>query len=641
MNLELPEKWKDWNLTEFLGEGSYGEVYRAESTVGEVCAIKVIEIPKTKEEAEQVRREYGDEETVKSFYTNLAEDYEKEIELLNSLKNAENIVRVHDYIREPNGVGWKLFIRMEYLQSFTEYCDVHEITEERILEFALDICSALSQCESLGIVHRDLKPDNILVDETGTLKLGDFGLARTMDASKGSYSVKGTFSYMAPEVYFGRKYGAQADIYSLGIILYRLLNQGREPFVPVDKKLVYYKDKETALSRRMNGEKLPDPADASPGMAAIIQKACAYKTEDRYKSASEMKRDLLKLQRGMYRKSLLTHSQKKRIGLIAAAVILVIAVCGGVIWSQMMTGLHKKFSDDGVLTVYGNEPVSEEDVQQYQDEAKKIVIKDGIPSIKRNCFERFSKAESLEIPASVKSIGIGAFSDCTALREIDLSDTGIQSIGIYAFSDCTALRKAELPPKMFTIQEGTFSGCSALRSIVIPDQMEVIEKFAFQECTELESVHLGKNLCFLGELAFYGCSQLKEVTGIENVDEFDPDVFTETGWEAEMTDEKGFFIANGVLLRYLGEARSVVIPKSVSTIGKGAFTAADSVEEVTIGANVRKIEEDAFRYSFVSNVIFEDPYAIEEIGEGAFALTPWLADLGQVQIGEFIITNEE
>ena len=640
MNLELPEKWKEWKLTESLGEGSYGEVYRAENALGESCAIKVIEIPKTKEEAESVRREYGDEETVKSFYTSLAEDYEKEIELLDSLKDAENIVRIYDYCREPNGVGWKLFIRMELLQSFAEYCDAHEITEEQVIRFALEICSALAQCESLGIVHRDLKPDNILMDENGKLKLGDFGLARTVGASKGSYSIKGTFSYMAPEVYFGRKYSSQVDIYSLGIILYRLLNRGREPFVPVDKKLLYYKDKENALSRRMNGEKLPDPANATPGMAAIIQKACAYKAEDRYKSAANMKKDLLRLQKGLYKKSRFTHSQKKRFAIIAAVVLLAVIGCAGIVRNQMTSGPHVKFSDDGVLTVYGNKPVTQKEVEQYQDLATSLVIKEGTPSIQRDCFQNFEKVRNVEVPRSLTSIGINAFSNCSSLEKIDLSETRITSIGSFAFSDCNSLKTIDLPEGIKKIKEYSFSQCRSLEDIEIPDQVESIDKYAFEECTSLRSVKIGTKTSYLGELAFYGCESLEKVTGIENVEEFDEDVFAETKWEKD-TAENGFFIVNGVLLKYLGEANSVVIPKNVSTIGKCAFLYADSVEKVTIRANVRKIDDRAFYSSFVEDVIFEDPDAIEEIGEDAFSVTPWLARVGQVQIGEFTITNEE
>ena len=95
MDFRMPEEWGAWTATELLGEGSYGSVYKAENAAGEVCAIKLISIPKTKEEGNSILREYGDVESARTFYSSLVQDYEKEIELLRSLSEAENIVRIY------------------------------------------------------------------------------------------------------------------------------------------------------------------------------------------------------------------------------------------------------------------------------------------------------------------------------------------------------------------------------------------------------------------------------------------------------------------------------------------------------------------------------------------------------------------
>ena len=97
---------------------------------------------------------------------------------------------------------------------------------------------------------------------------------------------------MAPEMYKGEEYDSRADIYSLGIVLYKLRNHNRIPFINLEKQLITYRDKENALTRRMSGEQLPPPADAGAGLSEVILKACAYDREDRYQTAEEFREAL-------------------------------------------------------------------------------------------------------------------------------------------------------------------------------------------------------------------------------------------------------------------------------------------------------------------------------------------------------------
>ena len=151
---------------------------------------------------------------------------------------------------------------------------------------------ALIYCHKLNIIHRDVKPENIFVSRFGDFKLGDFGIAREQIHTMSNMSKKGTYSYMAPEIYKGEKYDSSVDIYSLGIVLYKLMNQNRLPFLSLDKQLITYRDKESALARRMAGEKIPAPSKASAAFARIILKACAYRPEKRYHDPEEMLQDL-------------------------------------------------------------------------------------------------------------------------------------------------------------------------------------------------------------------------------------------------------------------------------------------------------------------------------------------------------------
>ncbi len=664
MEFVMPEKWREWTATDFLGAGSYGEVYKTVTEDGQVCAIKVIEIPRSREEADSLKREYGDEETVKSFYTNLVEEYEREIQLLTSLKDAENIVKVYDHFKEPNGMGWRLYIRMEYLQSFTEYCDLRDITEEDVIRFGIDICSALEQCEKLGIIHRDLKPENLLVDEDGTLKLADFGLARTMEASRGSFSIKGTFSYMAPEIYLGRKYDHQVDIYSMGLILYRLLNQNREPFLPLGKKLIYYRDKELALSKRMDGEKIPAPAEASEDLAAIILRACAYRTEDRYRTAHVMREDLRKLQKGRYRKQRISTSQKRKIIIAGVILLLLAGGAGGVVWTQI-NGLHISPSSDGTLEVYGNQEVTAGSVEKYSEDAKKIVIKEGIPSIGEDCFAGFENVSQVDLPSSLEQMGTNAFGGCSKLEKIDLEDTGLKIIGSASFSACESLEEIILPETAKRIGEGAFQSCTSLQMIDFADSsIDTIEQDAFCECTNLEAfkvpdgvkaipencfegcsnlrkVTLGAETTAIDEGAFMGCTQLRTVEGLDHVASIGGTAFLETEWEKAHKDADGCVVFKDILLSYLGNAYELTIPRTVTEIGQYAFSANSTLKRVTIGRNVKRIGEEAFYNSMVSKVIFEDPDSIESIGKSAFSETPWFTDQlavsDPVKIGNIIL----
>ncbi len=161
-----------------------------------------------------------------------------------------------------------------------------------VIKLAADVCSALEICHEQRIIHRDIKPDNIFVSQNGDYKLGDFGVARTIEKTMSGLSKKGTYVYMAPEVYRGTAYGTNVDLYSLGIVMYKLLNNNREPFLPPHPELIKYSDKNDALVKRMNGEVIPPPANGNEYLNRVILKSISYHSPDRYQLPSQMKADL-------------------------------------------------------------------------------------------------------------------------------------------------------------------------------------------------------------------------------------------------------------------------------------------------------------------------------------------------------------
>lgn len=301
MDKDVPVSvWPEWELIEKIGEGSFGKVYKAKRTErgrSFYSAIKIISIPASKGELDSVRSEMNNEQSTREYFRNLVEDCIQEIYTMEHFCGNSHVVSFEDFkvVEYLDEIGWDISIRMEYLTSFMDYCTGKELTEKKVIKLGCDLAMALIYCRKLNIIHRDVKPENIFVSRFGDFKLGDFGIAREQAHTMSNMSKKGTYSYMAPEIYKGEKYDSSIDIYSLGIVLYKLMNQNRLPFLSLDKQLITYRDKETALARRMAGEKMPAPVNASASFSHIILKACAYEPGKRYRKPEDMLRDLEKL----------------------------------------------------------------------------------------------------------------------------------------------------------------------------------------------------------------------------------------------------------------------------------------------------------------------------------------------------------
>ena len=297
--------WPEWRVEARLGKGSYGVVYKAvrrDSMIESYSAVKVISIPGDDSEVDTLRAEGLTNAETKEYFRGIVEEFVSEIQLMESIKGMPNIVSVEDYkiVEKENGIGWDISIRMELLTPFNNYAQSKALTERDVIKLGIDICSALEICEIRNIIHRDIKPENIFVNDFGCFKLGDFGIARKLENATGGMSQKGTYNYMAPEVMNGSKYDSRVDIYSLGLVLYRLLNGNRLPFIDSDAQLLNFAARKMAVERRLSGEQIPAPCNASPEMADLILRACAYNPSGRFARATEMKNALMSVANGTY-----------------------------------------------------------------------------------------------------------------------------------------------------------------------------------------------------------------------------------------------------------------------------------------------------------------------------------------------------
>ena len=310
-----------WHIVRELGEGGFGKVFEIERRdFGGTykAALKAITIPQSQSEVKDILASGMDEQSVTSYFRGFVEEMIAEFVLMSKLKGHSNIVSYedHDVIQHAEGIGWDIFIRMELLTPLLDYTRKSDLSRSDVIKLGIDICKALEVCRKNNIIHRDIKPQNIFISDLGDFKLGDFGIARTVEKTMGGLSKKGTYHYMAPEVFKSEPYGASVDIYSLGIVLYRFMNNNRLPFFPPFPSPIKFSDSDAALARRMKGETIPAPANADEALSRVILKACAYSPKDRYLSPSDMRRDLEALLDG---RSIDVSSSEKAVGVFGGA----------------------------------------------------------------------------------------------------------------------------------------------------------------------------------------------------------------------------------------------------------------------------------------------------------------------------------
>lgn len=285
-----------WETVRCIGSGSSGKVYELKKNDeygGDFhSALKVISIPSTQKEYDEMLSTMS-EFAMRSKLRDKVEEISGEYRLMGVLKGHPNVVNCEDQMIIPhdNDLGWDIYIRMELLTSLPDYVRERGMTASEVIKLGIDICSALELCRSNNIIHRDIKPQNIFVSKYGSFKLGDFGVAKVSRISD-KPDLVGTYSYMAPEVYKGKPYDDRVDIYSLGMVLYWLLNERKGPFLPLNTTPSSEQLADAQLLR-YKGEPLPAPKNGNQALKQLVLKACAYNSADRFSSPTEMKQALI------------------------------------------------------------------------------------------------------------------------------------------------------------------------------------------------------------------------------------------------------------------------------------------------------------------------------------------------------------
>lgn len=257
-----------YELLELIGQGGMADVYLAQDIIlNRTIAIKILRTSLAKDPIYVTR-------------------FQREASAAAALSH-RNIVEIYDVGEDDD----KYYIVMEYVPGTTlkelilKRGAVHYIEAIDIMK---QIVSGIAKAHQLGIVHRDLKPQNILVTDSGTAKIADFGIASMQSLAQVTQTdvIMGSLHYLAPELARGEKATVQSDVYALGIVFYELL-RGQVPFngeSPVNIALKHMQ------------EDLPSLLDFNPSIPQsvenIVIKATAKNLNDRYQSASEMLEDI-------------------------------------------------------------------------------------------------------------------------------------------------------------------------------------------------------------------------------------------------------------------------------------------------------------------------------------------------------------
>ena len=285
-----------WEVVRKIGEGSFGGVYEIHRTLPdgrvEKAALKKLTVPKDNSEIRELYSQSFSKENITAHYKDQMRELVNEYTLTQELNGCRNVVFCHDVqcVQHTDGIGWDIYIRMELLKPLKHVLSA-DYQEMAVLKLGLSLCNALLACQEHHIVHRDIKPENILVSDRGEFKLGDFGIAKVSEKTA-TGTMTGTMGYMAPEVANRWHYGAQADIYSLGMVLYWMMNRRTLPFLPFPPTIPTAAQRQEAANRRFAGESFPPPINGSRELKAIVMKACAFSTDKRYQTVRELRQDL-------------------------------------------------------------------------------------------------------------------------------------------------------------------------------------------------------------------------------------------------------------------------------------------------------------------------------------------------------------
>ncbi len=313
-----------YQIIEELGKGGMGKVYKANDTdIKEKVAIKLIK-PEISTNKKTIER------------------FQNELKFARKIRH-KNVCQMYDLNREEG----TYYITMEYVEGENLKNMIRMSRQLGIgtaISVAKQVCEGLAEAHKLGVVHRDLKPSNIMIDREGSVRILDFGIARSLKEKgiTGAGVMIGTPEYMSPEQVEAKETDQRSDIYSLGVILYEMVT-GRVPFEGDTPFTIGVKHKsETPKNPKELNAQIPED------LSNVILRCLEKDKENRYQSAGEVRSELENIEKGIpttdraipKRKPLTSKEITVTFGikklLIPASVFAALVIVAVIVWQFLL-----------------------------------------------------------------------------------------------------------------------------------------------------------------------------------------------------------------------------------------------------------------------------------------------------------------
>ncbi len=662
---------KEWDPVALVEEGTFSRIFKVVNRqTGQEAVLKFVPNPIEEDDCGQP----GSPED--AFYRSRFEASKREAEIMNRFRGEDNIVQ---YLAEPEYLrrtfegahGEKLMqyavmICMPMYINHKEWMPAIAQDRRRRIQMGIDIAHALMVFEKKGVYHRDIKPGNIMMDGNGTFYLADVGEAK-LESEFTTLGFHGTRPYMAPEVYRQenerRKMRSdhRSDIYSLGIVLYRLFNHQQFPFLTDEGSLTvdasrsysqYEKkngmegsllpDGERARLLRYDGQKLPRPAEADDRLAEVILRACAYKQDDRYQTAEELYHALracLEQGNSSLRKQRRTDSKtrgcmKQLLWLSVALLALLVGVIFFAVRAPQPTPAapttQPPLTATAAPTATAVPTATATAAPMDAPTAAPVVTATATPTAVPTATPTptpVPTATPIPIPAGLEYT-IESNSSCTITNYTGdaaelvipemIEGKTVTNIAYDAFGGCTSLRSIVLPDTITGIGDTAFSGCASLKTIELSDALEYIGDGAFSGCTSLQAVKVPDKIEYIGDRAFSDCTSLQSLELPNSLTRIEWAAFSSCASLQSIELPDSIISIGGEAFCCCSALQSIKLPDKIEHIGDGAFSECTSLQSLELPNSLTRIEWEAFS-SCTSLQTIKFPNSLTTIEYGVFS----------------------